>query len=182
MYGRYGASSLHGQRNKFPSSVDMLWVQELQETYKIYHYHLLLNFSLLHPPTQTIKLRNLIRSVNNELARSTWLDGGHPPDIIYLQALTKQQGVGMVCHCGHLLCISQHREWLKILNSTKAITSHLLLTHLAPKKHLINKNLPIFCPSCGRAGGGGDSVYVQGDPREPDIFWMGSTQNCAEEE
>ena len=25
-------------------------------------------------------------------------------------------------------------------------------------------------------------AYIQGDPREPYIFWMGSTQNCAEEE
>ena len=25
-------------------------------------------------------------------------------------------------------------------------------------------------------------LEIQGDPREPDIFWMGSTQNCAEEE
>ena len=25
------------------------------------------------------------------------------------------------------------------------------------------------------------SRFVQDDPQEPDIFWMGSTQNCAEE-
>jgi hypothetical protein len=27
-----------------------------------------------------------------------------------------------------------------------------------------------------------DGWEIQGDPQEPDMFWMGSTQNCAEEE
>jgi hypothetical protein len=62
---------------KFSSSADLLSVQELKETYQMYHnHHLLLNLSLLHPPTQTIQLRNLMRSVNNELERTACVDEG----------------------------------------------------------------------------------------------------------